>query len=76
MDLYLKKHLIYNDKINKDFTIFTLSDLHIDKNFNFEILKSLTKEDKCMIIASHNPLIKKYADVSLKLKNGCLYEEK
>ena len=42
----------------------------------FEILKSLTKEDKCMIIASHNPLIKKYADVSLKLKNGCLYEEK
>ncbi len=44
MDLYLKKHLIYNDKINKDFTIFTLSDLHIDKNFNFEILKSLINE--------------------------------
>lgn len=38
----------------------------------FEILSSLAKEGKCVIVVSHSNEIKKYADVILYLKKGRL----
>ena len=36
----------------------------------FKILKSLTKENKCVIVVSHSSKIKEYADVVYTLKDG------
>lgn len=44
-----------------------------------DIFKKLKEENKCIIIASHNDIVKKYADVVLSLDNGTLevcYENK
>lgn len=39
----------------------------------FKILKSLTKENKCVIVVSHSSKIKEYADVVYTLKNGKIF---
>lgn len=36
----------------------------------FKILKSLTKENKCVIVVSHSSKIKEYADIVYTLKDG------
>lgn len=36
----------------------------------FKILKSLTKENKCVIVVSHSSKIKEYADIIYTLKDG------
>ena len=44
-----------------------------------DIFKKLKEENKCIIIVSHNDIVKKYADVVLSLDNGTLevcYENK
>ncbi len=41
----------------------------------FEMLKKESIEGKCVIVVSHNPFIKKYADKLLILENGELYEK-
>lgn len=42
----------------------------------FETLKTISKKGKCVIVVSHNELIKKYADETLYLKDGILtYDE-
>lgn len=38
----------------------------------FEELKKLSEKGKCVIVVSHSPLIKKYADVVLSIKGGKL----
>lgn len=40
-----------------------------------EIFKKLRNDGKCVIIVSHNDIIKKYADIILTLNNGKLEEE-
>ena len=40
----------------------------------FDILKRISKEDKIVIVVSHNPIVKEYVDVVLELKDGELYE--
>lgn len=42
----------------------------------FEMLKQGSVKGKCVIVVSHNKEIEKYSDVSLKLKDGDLYETK
>lgn len=39
----------------------------------FKILKSLTKENKCVIVVSHSSKIKEYADVVYTLKDGKIF---
>jgi len=39
----------------------------------FKILKSLTKENKCVIVVSHSGKIKEYADVVYTLKDGKIF---
>lgn len=39
-----------------------------------DILKSLSRENKCIIIVSHDKRVQKYADVVLKLENNNLKE--
>lgn len=39
-----------------------------------DILKSLAKDNKCVIIVSHDEMVQKYADVVLKLENKKLKE--
>lgn len=39
----------------------------------FKILKSLTKENKCVIVVSHSSKIKEYADVVYILKDGKIF---
>lgn len=39
----------------------------------FKILKSLTKENKCVIVVSHSNKIKEYADVVYTLKDGKIF---
>ena len=41
-----------------------------------EILKKLSKKDKCVIIVSHNEKVKEYADKILLIDNGTLKEVK
>lgn len=41
----------------------------------FELLKKLSREDKCVIVVSHTSEIKKYADVIYKLEDGKLKVE-
>lgn len=43
MNFYLKNHTIYNSKVNKDLVILCFSDLHVDKSFNFNLLKSFVE---------------------------------
>ena len=38
----------------------------------FDELKKLTKENKIVIVVSHNEIVKKYADVILTIKDGAL----
>lgn len=38
----------------------------------FKLLKSLSKKGKCVIVVSHDEEIKKYADITLTLKDGKL----
>lgn len=48
---------------------------NLDKNNEekvFEILNSLSKKGKCVIIVSHSNVVKKYADVVLNLEEGNL----
>lgn len=48
---------------------------NLDKNNEekvFEILNSLSKRGKCVIIVSHSNVVKKYADVVLNLEEGNL----
>ena len=40
----------------------------------FDILKRISKEDKIVIVVSHNPIVKEYVDVVLEFKDGELYE--
>lgn len=42
----------------------------------FEILKKLTKENKTVIVVSHNPIIKQYCDILYELKDSSLFEVK
>ena len=39
----------------------------------FKIIKSLTKENKCVIVVSHSSKIKEYADVVYTLKDGKIF---
>lgn len=39
----------------------------------FKILKSLTKENKCVIVVSHSSKIKEYADVVYTIKDGKIF---
>lgn len=39
----------------------------------FKILKTLTKENKCVIVVSHSSKIKEYADVVYTLKDGKIF---
>lgn len=39
----------------------------------FSLLKKVSKEDKCVIVVTHNNLVKKYADFIVHIKNGELY---
>lgn len=48
---------------------------HKNENIIFNYLKEISKE-KCVIVVSHNPNIKKYCDKILYLKDGELYDEK
>ena len=48
---------------------------NLDKNNEqkiFEILNSLSKKGKCVIIVSHSNVVKKYADIILNLEEGKL----
>ena len=48
---------------------------NLDKNNEqkiFEILNSLSKNGKCVIIVSHSNVVKKYADIILNLEEGKL----
>lgn len=47
-----------------------------NEKYIFELFKKLAKEDKCVIVVSHNEEIKKYADIVLHLDGGKLNEEK
>ena len=55
---------------------------NLDKESEYIVLnifKKLKEENKCIIIVSHNDIVKKYADVVLSLDNGTLevcYEDK
>ena len=42
----------------------------------FDILKQISKENKIVIVVSHNPIVKEYADVVLEINDGELYEIK
>ena len=42
----------------------------------FDILKQISKENKIVIVVSHNPIVKKYVDVVLEINDGELYEIK
>ncbi len=39
-----------------------------------DILKSLSKKGKCVIIVSHDEVVKKYADIVLRLENNSIEE--
>lgn len=41
----------------------------------FNILRDLSRQDKCVIVVSHSSEIKEYADVVYKLENGQLKED-
>ena len=49
---------------------------NLDYNNELEILKLLKEvsKKKCVIVVSHNPNIKKYADIVLNLDKGVLNE--
>lgn len=40
----------------------------------FDILKKISKEDKIVIVVSHNPIVKEYADCILEMEDGELNE--
>lgn len=40
----------------------------------FEIFKEMSKKGKCIIVVTHNSIVKKYADEIIHLKNGEIYE--
>lgn len=40
----------------------------------FDILKQISKENKIVIVVSHNPIVKEYADCILEMENGELNE--
>ena len=40
------------------------------------ILKKISKQGKIVIVVSHNPIIKKYADILYKIEEGQIFEEK
>lgn len=40
------------------------------------ILKEISTEGKIVIVVTHNPLIKEYADILYKIEDGYIYEEK
>lgn len=40
------------------------------------ILKEISMEGKIVIVVTHNPLIKEYADILYKIEDGYIYEEK
>lgn len=42
----------------------------------FDILKQISKENKIVIVVSHNPIVKEYVDVVLEINDGELYEIK
>ena len=39
-----------------------------------DILKSLSKKGKCVIIVSHDEVVKKYADIVLRIENNSIEE--
>lgn len=41
-----------------------------------KILKEITKQGKIVIVVSHNPIIKNYADILYKINDGKISEEK
>lgn len=48
-----------------------------NEDYIFKLLSKLAKEEgKCVIVVSHNPSIKKYADIIVKMEKGKLYEDK
>lgn len=62
---------------NPDFILADEPTGNLDKKnekFIFEYFKKISS-NKCIIVVSHNEIIKKYADVILILKEGLLYEE-
>lgn len=40
------------------------------------ILKKISKQGKIVIVVSHNPIIKKYANILYKIEEGQIFEEK
>lgn len=47
-----------------------------NEKYIFELLKKLSSEEgKCVIVVTHNPKIKKYADIVLNMNKGELYED-
>lgn len=40
----------------------------------FDIFKQMSKEGKCIIVVTHNNIVKKYADEIITLKNGEKYD--
>lgn len=44
MNLYIKNYNLQSNKIKRDLMIFSFSDLQIDKNFDFNILKLIVNE--------------------------------
>lgn len=42
----------------------------------FDYLKDLCKKGKCVIVVSHNNILKSYSDIVYHLKDGNIYEEK
>lgn len=43
-----------------------------NEKYIFNVLKELSKEGKCVIVVSHNPVIKEYSDKVLSIKKGIL----
>ena len=52
---------------------------HLDSSNELEvlkILKEISKQGKIVIVVSHNPIIKNYADILYKINDGKISEEK
>ena len=45
-----------------------------NEKFILELLNKMSKKGKCVIVVSHNSIIKKYADVVINMKNGKFVE--
>lgn len=47
-----------------------------NEKYILEKLKKLSQEGKCVIIVSHNEIVKEYADIVINMKNGKFMEKK